>query len=82
MAETVEVHTTVEGQERAVELAHTILRAGLAHSIDLSPVAGSGAEGGEISTWKLSALTTGAWLAAVEEHFERARCDVVPPLPG
>ncbi|GAA1680371.1 hypothetical protein GCM10009733_091430 [Nonomuraea maheshkhaliensis] len=78
MAETIEVHTNVEGEDRAVDLAHHLLRTGLAVSIDLAPVAGSGSDGGGM--WKISVLTTGDRLAAVEEEFGRAHGGTVPSV--
>ncbi|SEG96949.1 Uncharacterized protein involved in tolerance to divalent cations [Nonomuraea solani] len=84
MAELIEVHTTVEGQEKAADLAHDILRAGLAASIDLSPVTRlvrweTGVE--ETGAWKVAALTVDTRLPALRQRIERAHGDaVVPPI--
>ncbi|NUR84506.1 MAG: hypothetical protein HOY71_10515 [Nonomuraea sp.] len=65
MAEFVEVRTTIEGHEQAAALAHTILLAGLATSIDIAedPAEEAG------NAWQLTLIAPQAQAAALEQHI-------------
>ncbi|GAA3551624.1 hypothetical protein GCM10022419_034910 [Nonomuraea rosea] len=68
MTEFIEVRTTIEGHEKAAELAHGILRAGLATSIDLSEVAQPAARH-DMTTWQLTLITTERQAPILEQHI-------------
>ncbi|MEQ4717751.1 hypothetical protein [Nonomuraea sp. B19D2] len=76
MAEFIEVRATIEGHERAAALAHAILGAGLAASIDIAEV--PSARPGEI-TWELILITTDRQAATLERHIRETGegCSVV-----
>jgi len=65
MAEFVEVRTTIEGHEQAAELAHSILLAGLATSIDIAEVPAVTAG----SAWQLTLIAPRAQAAELERHI-------------
>lgn len=67
MAEFFEVRTLIEGHEAAAELAHGILAAGLATSIDIAEVPQPSAAGP--TTWQLTLVTTGQQVPALERHM-------------
>ncbi|MEW9551279.1 hypothetical protein [Nonomuraea sp. NPDC050783] len=66
MAEFIEVRTTVEGHEKAAALAHEILRAALATSIDIDEVPSPTASAGT-PAWQLTLITTDGQAPALEE---------------
>jgi hypothetical protein len=68
MAEFLEVRTTIEGHAQAAALAHSILLAGLATSIDIAevPARDTGI------AWQLTLITPAPQSAALEQHI-RAR---------
>ncbi|MFC4122677.1 hypothetical protein [Nonomuraea zeae] len=68
MTEFIEVRTTIEGHEKAAELAHGILRSGLATSIDLTEVAQPAAPH-DRTTWQLTLITTEQQAPALELHI-------------
>ncbi|GAA3666997.1 hypothetical protein GCM10022224_033860 [Nonomuraea antimicrobica] len=68
MAEFLEVHTTIEGQERAAELAHGILLAGLATSIDIAEVPHP-APTPDGTAWQLTLITTERQVRTLERHI-------------
>ncbi|MFB9628563.1 hypothetical protein [Nonomuraea helvata] len=76
MAEFIEVRATVEGYERAAALAHALLGAGLAASIDIAEV--PSARPGAI-TWELTLVTTDRQAATLEQHIRQTGecCSVV-----
>ncbi|MEU4514699.1 hypothetical protein AB0G05_34815 [Nonomuraea wenchangensis] len=65
MSAFIEVRTTVEGHEKAAVLAHEILGADLATSIDIDEVPGSSTSA-ETSAWRLTLITTDAHAPAME----------------
>ncbi|NUS05624.1 MAG: hypothetical protein HOV97_24070 [Nonomuraea sp.] len=65
MAAFVEVRTTIEGHEQAAALAHAILLAGLATSIDIAEVPAE--EAG--SAWQLTLIAPESEAAALERHI-------------
>ncbi|MEU8319856.1 hypothetical protein AB0C33_15965 [Nonomuraea sp. NPDC048881] len=65
MAEFIEVRTTIEGHEQAAALAHTILLAGLATSIDIAEV--PAAEAG--LSWQLTLITPREQAAELAAHI-------------
>ncbi|SEH02505.1 hypothetical protein SAMN05444920_12743 [Nonomuraea solani] len=65
MAEYIEVRTTIEGHVRAAELAHGILRAGLATSIDIAEVP----HPHDGATWELTLITTQPQVTTLERHI-------------
>ncbi|MEU5863179.1 MULTISPECIES: hypothetical protein [unclassified Nonomuraea] len=65
MAEFIEVRTTIEGHEQAAALAHTILLAELATSIDIAEA--PAAEAGD--SWQLTLITPRERAAALEAHI-------------
>ncbi|MGA4991609.1 hypothetical protein ACWCOT_32860 [Nonomuraea bangladeshensis] len=69
MAAFIEVRTTVEGHEKAAVLAHEILGADLATSIDIDEVPGSPAG---TSAWRLTLITTDAHAPAMEALLRAA----------
>ncbi|MCK2212500.1 hypothetical protein MF672_001600 [Actinomadura sp. ATCC 31491] len=73
MAEFIEVRTTVEGHEKAAALAHEILGAGLATSIDIDEVSSSAGT----ARWQLTLITTGVQAPEMEELI-RASGDAGP----
>ncbi|MGI5287634.1 hypothetical protein ACQEVF_30445 [Nonomuraea polychroma] len=64
MAEFIEVRATIEGRENAVAVAHDLLRAGLATSIDIDVVPHPSA-----SAWRLTLITTDQLAPALEQHI-------------
>ncbi|WP_433433222.1 hypothetical protein [Nonomuraea sp. CA-141351] len=76
MAEFIEVRATIEGYKEAAALAHAILSAGLAVSIDIAEV--PSARPGEI-TWELTLITTDRHAATLERHIRETGegCTVV-----
>ncbi|MEV0232598.1 hypothetical protein [Nonomuraea sp. NPDC050786] len=76
MAEFIEVRATVEGHEQAAALAHAILGAGLAASIDIAEVPST--RPGEI-TWELTLVTTDRHAATLEQHLRQTGecCSIV-----
>lgn len=74
MTEFIEVRTTVEGDERAAALAHGILGAGLATSIDIAEAPSE--RPGEIA-WELTLVTTDQHAATIERRLRQAGAGVV-----
>ncbi|TDD35187.1 hypothetical protein E1286_39935 [Nonomuraea terrae] len=74
MGEFTEVRTTIDGHERAAELAHAILTAGLATSIDIAEVpVPHRAE----PAWQLTLVTTARELPLLERHIKETGADLV-----
>jgi hypothetical protein len=71
MTEFIEVRTTIEGHEKAAELAHGILRAGLATSIDLAEVPHPAACHDQV-TWQLTLITTEPQASTLEQHIRES----------
>ncbi|QYC44351.1 hypothetical protein Nocox_33920 [Nonomuraea coxensis DSM 45129] len=65
MAGFIEVRTTVEGHEKAAALAHEIMGADLATSIDIDEVPAPSSTA-ETSTWRLTLLIADAYAPALE----------------
>ncbi|MFI6919906.1 hypothetical protein ACIBIZ_08120 [Nonomuraea spiralis] len=65
MAEFIEVRTTIEGHEQAAALAHAILLAGLATSIDIAEVPST--ETG--ISWQITLITPQTQAAALAAHI-------------
>ncbi|TMR94821.1 hypothetical protein EJK15_31925 [Nonomuraea basaltis] len=63
MAEFIEVRTTIDGHEKAAALAHGLLRAGLATSIDIDEVPS------DESTWQLTLITAERQAHTVEQRI-------------
>ncbi|MEV0387830.1 hypothetical protein [Nonomuraea sp. NPDC050643] len=74
MAEFIEVRTTIEGHERAAELAHGILRAGLATSIDIAEVPHPAIAGNGVA-WQLTLITTPPKVGTLERHIREVGAD-------
>ncbi|SDL47464.1 divalent cation tolerance protein CutA [Nonomuraea jiangxiensis] len=71
MVEFIEVHLTVDAPDKASRLAHGLLHAGLAATVDISEVTRLiRREGGieETSAWQLGVVTTAGRLADIERH--------------
>ena len=68
MAEFFEVRTTIEGRERAAGLAHGILLAGLATSIDIAEVPHP-APHRDDTAWQLTLITTERQVCTLERHI-------------
>jgi hypothetical protein len=88
MAEFIEVRATIEGHEKAAALAHGILRAGLATSIDIDEVPHP-STAPDAAAWRLTLITTKAHAPALERHIRGAGADcpvvsrpVAPDLDG
>ncbi|MEO3873937.1 hypothetical protein ABGB18_34430 [Nonomuraea sp. B12E4] len=82
MAEFIEVHTTIEGHERAAELVHGILDAGLATSIDISEVPPAAALSEDVTTWELTFIAPAAQAPVLERHIrERGFGNLIVSLP-
>ncbi|MFG1706417.1 hypothetical protein ACFLIM_24785 [Nonomuraea sp. M3C6] len=73
MAQFIEVRTTIEGHEKAAELAHGILRAGLATSIDITEVPHPADE----TAWELTLITTERQAPTLERHIRETGCPIV-----
>jgi uncharacterized protein involved in tolerance to divalent cations len=83
MAEYIEVSTTVEGREKATELAHGILRANLGASIQICQVAtltrwDIGIE--DTAGWRLAITTTPTLYPQLEKHIRESHDDDDPPI--
>ncbi|WP_327589432.1 hypothetical protein OHA25_22350 [Nonomuraea sp. NBC_00507] len=64
MAEFIEVRATIEGRTKAAVVAHGILRAGLATSIDIDEVPHPSA-----NAWQLTLITTDQHAPTLEQHI-------------
>ncbi|GAA4912128.1 hypothetical protein HD597_012250 [Nonomuraea thailandensis] len=71
MAEFVEVRMTIGSHERAAELAHGILLAGLATSIDIAEAPDQALLRDELA-WQLTLITTDEQVPALERHVRDA----------
>jgi periplasmic divalent cation tolerance protein len=83
MAEFIEVRTTVEGREVATQLAHGIVSAGLAASVEISETTrvirwDVGIE--EAALWQLAIVTIEGLLPALREQILQGRDDENPPI--
>ncbi|SDM68495.1 hypothetical protein [Nonomuraea jiangxiensis] len=81
MSEFIEVHTTIEGHERAAELIHGILGADLATSIDISEVPRAGGSSGDITTWELTFITPARRVPDLERHIKERDGGLIVSLP-
>ncbi|MGR6915272.1 hypothetical protein ACU635_13590 [[Actinomadura] parvosata] len=68
MAEFVEIRMTIESHERAAELAHGILLACLATSIDIAEAPDQPVHR-DTPTWQLTLITTNEQVPALEGHL-------------
>ncbi len=83
MAEFIEVRTTVEGREAATQLAHGIVGAKLAASVEISETTrvirwDVGIEGAAL--WQLAIVTTESLLPALRKHILESQEDENPPI--
>ncbi|MEV0996550.1 hypothetical protein [Nonomuraea sp. NPDC050202] len=74
MAEFVEIRMTIGSHERAAELAHGILLAGLATSIDIAEAPDPAAPRDE-PAWQLTLITTDEQAPMLERHVRGAGAD-------
>ncbi|GAA2834473.1 hypothetical protein [Nonomuraea rubra] len=74
MAEFVEIRMTIGSHERAAELAHGILLAGLATSIDIAEAPGQAVLRDELA-WQLTLITTDEQVPTLERHVRAAGAD-------
>jgi hypothetical protein len=77
MAEFFEVRTTIKGHEKAASLAHGILLAGLATSIDIAEVPDPAPYSHEIA-WQLTLITTERQVATLERHIRECGAGDTP----
>ncbi|MEV0615242.1 hypothetical protein AB0I81_18105 [Nonomuraea sp. NPDC050404] len=77
MAEFFEVRTTIEGHEKAASLAHGILLAGLATSIDIAEVPHP-APHCDGTAWQLTLITTERQVSELERHIRQT--DATMPI--
>jgi uncharacterized protein involved in tolerance to divalent cations len=83
MAEFIEVRTTVEGREAATQLAHSIVGARLAASVEISETTrvirwDVGIE--DAALWRLTIITTESLFPALRKHILEGQEDENPPL--
>ncbi|NRQ36782.1 hypothetical protein HII36_33835 [Nonomuraea sp. NN258] len=77
MAEFVEIRATVEGHEKAAEVAHAILCEGLATSIEISEVPSPGPG----ISWQLTLIAPATDRDRLERRLERAGGDLAAAVP-
>lgn len=80
MAEFFELRTTIEGHERAAELAHGILLAGLATSMDIAEVPNP-APHHDNAAWQLTLITTQRQVPILERHIRETGADIIDCTP-
>lgn len=69
MAEFFEVRTTIEGHERAAELAHELLLTGLATSIDIAELPHQ-APGRDGTAWQLTLIAAERHVSHLEQRIK------------